>query len=155
MGRAELEWNGGLDRPSALSGAPGGMGHSRPYAERRPAASANLVALATPAGHGDREGQRASEGLDVVFGAGPFSHHLVLRLMWVTGVLDHLAKVVADGGAALQAMNVCEMEGGFSAKIWIKGVSCDAARRLSDSLASLPPVSYAHVEHHLGRAAQS
>jgi hypothetical protein len=95
---------------------------------------------------------REAESLDAVFGAGPFSHQLVLKLEWIGGTLDELTRAIGRCGAALQALNLSELDGGYAAKIWIKGVSCDAARSLSDAMAELPPVSYAHVEHHLGRA---
>ncbi|HEY5071352.1 MAG TPA: hypothetical protein VII63_04905 [Caulobacteraceae bacterium] len=154
MARAEAEANGGGGRGMVRNGAALGASLMHARFERKAAGPAELVAfpVAAPA---ERARERPSEGLDAVFGAGPFSHQIVLRLEWVAGTLDLLARTVADGGAALQAMNLSELDGGFSAKIWIKGVSCDAARRLSDALAALAPVSYTHVEHHLGRSAAS
>jgi hypothetical protein len=143
MGRLDLEALGG------------------PIGSIEPAAGASMAAALARAGYRPtpgapvaarrRRSAKPAESLDAVFGAGPFSHQLVLKLDWSSGALDELTHAIGEAGAALQAMNVSELDGGFSAKIWIKGVSCDAARRLSDRLAALPPVSYAHVEHHLGR----
>jgi len=137
------------ERRGAMAG-----GLMRGGLERRHPGPAAVVRLRHAAEGADVSNRGASDSLDAVFGIGPFRHQLVLRLASLAGVLDPIARAVADGGAVLQTLNICELDSGFSAKIWIKGVSCDAARRLSDRLADMAPVSYAHVEHHLGRAPQ-
>jgi hypothetical protein len=153
MGRLDMEAAGGAGRAAAGNGAGMAGGLMRAPIGGRTARTANIVALSGGARRIERAQRPAADSLDAIFGTGPFSHQLVLSLDWAAGALDALAAAVAESGAALQALNISELDGGYSAKIWIKGVSCDTARRLSDRIAALAPVSYAHVEHHLGRTA--
>jgi hypothetical protein len=113
----------------------------------------SLMDLMHPANEPRQSNQpRGQDSLDAVFGAGPFSHQIVLGLSRADGALDALLAAAEATGAHLQALNIAELDGAYSAKLWIKGIGCDAARRLSDQMAALAQVTYAHVEHHLSRA---
>jgi len=98
--------------------------------------------------------ERGRESLDALFGAGPFSHQIVLELDRAAGALDPLTRTIFEAGAVLQSLSLSELDGRYCVKVWIKDVSCDTARRLSDRLATLGPIRYTHVEHHLGRPSQ-